>query len=62
MLHRRALAVWETALGPDHPHIAYSLHNLALLFQAQGQSAEAEPLIRRALAMGFDNQWTRNSG
>ena len=50
-LCRRALAICEQALGPDHPDTATSLNNLAELLQAQGRYAEAEPLYRRALAI-----------
>jgi len=50
-LYRRALAIWEAALGPDHPDTATILNNLALLYHAQGQYAAAEPLWRRALAI-----------
>ena len=28
-LYQRALAIWEKALGPDHPEVATSLNNLA---------------------------------
>ena len=28
-LHERALAIREAALGPEHPHVATSLNNLA---------------------------------
>ena len=28
-LYERALAISEKALGPDHPHVATSLNNLA---------------------------------
>ena len=41
----------EKALGPDHPHVAQSLNNLAVLYQSQGRYAEAEPLYKRALAI-----------
>ena len=44
-LLRRALAIREEALGPDHPDTATSLNNLAVLLQAQGRYAEAEPLL-----------------
>ena len=37
------------AFGPDHPDVATALNNLALLYQSQGRSAEAEPLYRRSL-------------
>ena len=51
-LYKRALAIEEKALGPEHPDIATSLNNLALLYQVQGRYAEAEPLYKRALAIG----------
>ncbi len=50
-LYKRSLAIREKALGPEHPHVAVSLNNLALLYQAQGRYAEAEPLHRRSLAI-----------
>ena len=28
-LYKRALAVWQKALGPDHPLVAQSINNLA---------------------------------
>ena len=31
--YQRALAVWKKALGPDHPHVAIALNNLASLLQ-----------------------------
>ena len=49
--YRRALAIREKALGPDHPDVATSLNNLAALSYAQGKYAEAEPHFRRALAI-----------
>ncbi len=51
LLVRRALEIMEAALGPEHPHVATTLNNLAALLQAQGKYAEAEPLYRRALAI-----------
>jgi tetratricopeptide (TPR) repeat protein len=50
-LHRRALAIREKALGPEHPNVAASLNNLAELHQTQGRYAEAEPLFRRSLVI-----------
>ncbi len=49
--YKRALAIREKALGPDHPGVATDLNNLAGLFEAQGKYAEAEPLYKRALAI-----------
>ena len=50
-LYKRALAIPEKALGPDHPSVGTSLNNLAGLYRAQGRYAEAEPLYKRALAI-----------
>jgi tetratricopeptide (TPR) repeat protein len=53
-LMRRALAIDENAYGPDHPHVAIRLNNLAGLLQATNhlaEAAEAEPLMRRALVI-----------
>ena len=50
-LYKRALAIREKALGPEHPSVARSLNNLAGLYRAQGRYAEAEPLYQRSLAI-----------
>ncbi len=50
-LLQRSLAILEKALGPEHPHVATSLNNLAGLYRAQGKYAEAEPLLKRSLAI-----------
>lgn len=50
-LYRRALAIDEKALGPDHPSVAIDLSNLAKLLYVKGDYAGAEPLYRRALAI-----------
>jgi tetratricopeptide (TPR) repeat protein len=42
---------YEMALGPDHPHTAIGLNNLATLYRAQGWLGEAAPLYARALAI-----------
>ena len=39
------------AFGTQDPRFAISLNNLALLYDAQGRYAEAEPLYKRALAV-----------
>jgi tetratricopeptide (TPR) repeat protein len=49
LLHRRSLAIREKTFGPEHPAVAQSLNNLALLYDQQGRLAEAEPLHRQAL-------------
>jgi CHAT domain-containing protein/Tfp pilus assembly protein PilF len=49
-LSERALTLREKALGPDHPDVATSLHNLALLHRVKGDYGRAEPFAQRALA------------
>ena len=39
------------SFGPDHPKVAIRLNNLASLLQATNRLAEAEPPMRRALAI-----------
>ena len=63
---KRALAISEKALGPDHPDVGTSLNNLAALYETQGRYAEAEPLYERALvireeALGPDHPDVRQS-
>ena len=50
-LAQKALALWEKAQGPDHPAVATSLNNLAVLYREAGQYAKAEPLYQRSLAI-----------
>ena len=47
---QQALALAERLNGPDHPTVAVTVNNLALLHVAQGRYADAEPLYKRALA------------
>ncbi|MBE9118739.1 CHAT domain-containing protein, partial [Lusitaniella coriacea LEGE 07157] len=59
-LYQRSLAIYEKALGADHPHVAASLNGLAGLYQAMGNYAAAEPLYQRSLtidekALGADH-------
>src|SRR4051794_18826132 len=51
-LFKRAIAISEKALRPDHPDLAIQLNNLAELYQDTGRHAEAEPLYARAIAIG----------
>jgi tetratricopeptide (TPR) repeat protein len=50
-LFERALALREKAFGPEHLDTAWSLNNLALLLQNQGDLKGARPLFERALAV-----------
>jgi len=47
----RSLMINEKVFGPDHPDVATSLNNLALLYYAQGKYGEAEPLYKRSLVI-----------
>ena len=48
-LYQRSLKICESKLGPDHPDVAASLNNLAILYKDMGQYAKAEPLYQRSL-------------
>ena len=50
-LAEKALAIREKVLGGEHPDVATSLNNLALLYDSQGNYTKAEPLYTRALAI-----------
>jgi tetratricopeptide (TPR) repeat protein len=45
----QALERLKEVLGNDHPHVASSLNNLALLYYHQGRYKEVEPLYLQAL-------------
>ncbi len=47
-LYKRALAVREKELRPDHPFVATSLENYAALLRDVGRNAEADTLDARA--------------
>ena len=49
--HRDTGDAVAASYGPEHPLVAIGLHNLAALLQATDRLAEAEPLMRRALAI-----------
>ena len=51
IIAKKALDVAEKNVGPDHPSVATTLNNLALLYDNQAQYALAEPLYKRALAI-----------
>jgi tetratricopeptide (TPR) repeat protein len=59
-LFKRALAIYENALGPEHPDTVVSLNNLGALYYATGAYAKAEPLFKRALAI-YENALGRAS-
>jgi CHAT domain-containing protein/Tfp pilus assembly protein PilF len=50
-LCKRALQIYEKALGPEHPVATQCLDNLATIYQEMGDYAKAEPLFQRALKL-----------
>jgi tetratricopeptide (TPR) repeat protein len=47
-LYARALAIYEKALGAEHPSVATVLGNYSSLLRAAGKESEAEKLENRA--------------
>ena len=59
-LYKRALEASERVLGKEHPDTLLSVNNLAMLYQAQGRYAQAEPLYQaRARGQGA-GAWARS--
>jgi tetratricopeptide (TPR) repeat protein len=50
-LAKQVLAIFEKALGPDHPSVAVALGNLAQIYVQQKQYDLAEPLYKRCAAI-----------
>jgi Tfp pilus assembly protein PilF len=47
-LFKQSLAIYEKALGPEHPHVATVLRNMAECFKKTGKKKEAKRLEIRA--------------
>lgn len=50
-VYEEELAMREEELGPEHPDVAESLSNLAILYNQKGEYDKAQPLYERALAI-----------
>ena len=50
-LYKRALAIFEKRVGPDHPNIVKALSNLAALYEKMGKREEAAGFSARARAV-----------
>ena len=48
---QRAVELAEKRFRPEHPWVATSLNDLAVLYREQGRHAEAAPLLRRWIAI-----------
>ncbi len=51
------MEIEEEILGPNHPDVAQSLNNIALIYKIQGQYTEVEPLYKRAISI-----WIKSLG
>ena len=62
-LYRRALAIKEALLGPEHPDVAITLNNLAVACQMQSRDREAAELLaaRSRSSRTRSSQVTRHS-
>jgi tetratricopeptide (TPR) repeat protein len=49
--YMKCLSTVQDRLGEDHPDVATSLNNLALLYHSQGRYDQAEPLLLQALEL-----------
>ena len=54
-LHRRSIAIYEKALGPNHSAVDLAFMGLAELYKVLGRYAEAEHLLQLSLA-GFEKR------
>jgi tetratricopeptide (TPR) repeat protein len=50
-VYRRALALYEEQMGPDHPEVGLVLTNLGNVYEEQGKLDDARALQERALAV-----------
>jgi serine/threonine-protein kinase len=50
-IYRRALAISQSATGPEHPRVADQMHKLAAALARLRRLAEAEPLARGSLEL-----------
>jgi len=49
--YERAFEIREKVLGPEHPHLAYTVGNLAIELVRKGRLEEAQTYVERALAI-----------
>jgi tetratricopeptide (TPR) repeat protein len=50
-IYWRALTIQEQLLGSDHPDVALTCNNLAVLYRAQGRYGDAAAFYQRTLAI-----------
>ena len=54
LLYRRALAIAEKALGPEHPDVATALENYSKLLRETNRETEAVRMEARAKHAGMN--------
>lgn len=59
-LLEQSLAVFTNLYGQNHPLVADTLNNLALVYKTQGKQKEAETLFLQALSIDTKTQETQN--
>jgi hypothetical protein len=55
-LHKRSLAIRETALGKDHPTVALALENMARCSEEMWKLEEAKRFKERAMKIRSDDR------
>ena len=60
-LYKRALAICEKALGPDHPDVALSLNNLAALYQRPRSLCRCRAALQALAGDKGKSAWSRSS-
>jgi hypothetical protein len=60
--YARALAISEKALGASHPEVAWGLNNMAILYEALGESRSALAYSRKATAAVLAHRTAESTG
>jgi hypothetical protein len=61
-LYKRALAIREQFLGESHPYVALNLNNMAILYEARGESRSALAYSRKATAAVLAHRTAESTG
>src|SRR5262249_56544803 len=61
-LHERALAIQEKALDATQPDVAWTLNNMAKLYEARGESGSALAYSRKATAAILAHRTAESTG
>ena len=61
-LYKRALAIGEQAVSASHPGVAWGLNNMAILYEARGESGSALAYSRKATAAVLAHRAAESTG